>query len=468
MNVFTRGVRNAFRNSIRTFSIIVILGLSIALALAMVLARGAVEKKIESVKGSIGNTVTVTPAGVRGFEGGGEPLTTDQIAQVKTLAHVSSAAETLNDRLDTSKTNLVSAIDEGSLGKRFQQNNGESVTPLAGDGAGVERFGSPQFRTSFTPPISISGTDDLQDSNAANNGSLNVTSGSAFDVNSTDNVALVGKTLADKNSLSVGSTFTAYGAQVKVVGIFDAGNTFSNNQVLVPIKTLQTLSQQANQVSSAVVKVDSISNVDGVVKAIQGKLGSAADVVSQESEAQSAIAPLENIKTISLFSLIGAVAAGSAIILLTMVMIVRERRREIGVLKAIGASNLKVMVQFMSEAVTFTLLAAVVGILLGVVGGQPITKVLVNNSANSGAPTVQMNGVASSGGVRFARGGGAPARLGRNLGLTGQNLRDVRAVVGWSTLVYGLGAALLIAVIGSSFAALLIAKIRPAEVMRVE
>ena len=37
------------------------------------------------------------------------------------------------------------------------------------------------------------------------------------------------------------------------------------------------------------------------------------------------------------------VVAGAIIIFLTMMMIVRERRREIGVLKAIGASNVNVV-----------------------------------------------------------------------------------------------------------------------------
>jgi ABC-type antimicrobial peptide transport system permease subunit len=40
--------------------------------------------------------------------------------------------------------------------------------------------------------------------------------------------------------------------------------------------------------------------------------------------------------------------------------------------------------------------------------------------------------------------------------------------VGWDVILYGLGAAVLIAIIGSGIASLFIAKIRPAEVMRVE
>lgn len=70
MNMISRGARNAFRNYLRTGSIVIILGISIGLALSMLVAREAVTTKIETVKSSVGNTVTVAPAGARGFEGG--------------------------------------------------------------------------------------------------------------------------------------------------------------------------------------------------------------------------------------------------------------------------------------------------------------------------------------------------------------------------------------------------------------
>lgn len=70
MSTVTRGVRNAFRNPIRTAGVTIILALSIGLALVMTLSLKAVTNRIEIVKSSIGNTVTVSPAGARGFEGG--------------------------------------------------------------------------------------------------------------------------------------------------------------------------------------------------------------------------------------------------------------------------------------------------------------------------------------------------------------------------------------------------------------
>lgn len=383
VNVVTRGMRNAFRNSIRTFSIVIILGLSVGLALSMVIARAGVQKKIDSVKGSIGNTVSVSPAGVRGFEGGGEPLTTAQIDKVKNLAHVSSVTQMLQDRLTSDNSSLASAIDPGSLGKRFNSNNGERLE-IKGGGGITSRQGSSDsgnITRSFTPPITVIGTNNAAAATEiANNGTLALTGGALFGSSTSENVALVGKDLAIKNNLKVGSTFTAYGQTFKVVGMYDTGTDFSNNSVAMPLSVLQKLSGQEGQVSLATIKVDNINNVASVYNAVKGKLGDAADVTNNLSEAESTLAPLENIKTISVYSLIGSVVAGSAIILLTMVMIVRERRREIGVLKAIGASNAKVVSQFMVEAITFTSLGALVGVVVGIIGGSPITRVLVSLS----------------------------------------------------------------------------------------
>lgn len=455
MNVVTRGVRNAFRNQIRTFSIVIILGLSIGLALTMLIARQAVTEKIDSVKSSVGNTVSVSPAGVRGFEGGGTALTDAQVASLEKLTHVSTVDKSLSDRLTSTNSNLASAIDAGALGQRFSQNNGTSSGSMPPPPR-LDAVGGSAADTgtrTFTPPVNVVGTNNPTSLSAQQGGgTLKLTSGKAVDGSSSENVALIGSTLASKNNLKVGSTFTAYSTTVTVAGIFDAGNTFANNQVIMPLKAVQTLSSQAGAITSATIHVDSVTNVDSVTSAAQKTLGSSADVTNNAESAKAAVAPLENIQTISLYSLIGAVVAGSVIILLTMIMIVRERRREIGVIKAVGASNINVVTQFASEAVTFTLLGSAIGIVFGMLAGNPITRLLVNNSTGSAN----------------AVGGPGMGGPGRGLGGISRNISNVTATVGWEIILYGLLVALIIAVVGSALASLFIAKIRPAEVMRAD
>src|SRR5664279_6657615 len=131
MNSMTRGVKNAFRNPLRTFAVVVILAIGIGLSLSMLVAQQAIGDRITQLQANLGSTVTINPAGARGFEGGGEPLTSSTLTKVTGVDHVSSAAGSLAIRLrnaDASSstggfggasqstagtTNLTSAIDPG-------------------------------------------------------------------------------------------------------------------------------------------------------------------------------------------------------------------------------------------------------------------------------------------------------------------------------------------------------------------
>lgn len=455
-------MRNAFRNGIRTVSIVVILGISVGLSLSMLVARQAVQDKITNVKSSIGNTISISPAGSRGFEGGGEPLTSAQMTKVSQVANVTNVTSTLSDRLTSDNTNLQSSIEAGTLGNRAQSNSGVGFeAPPRGEMPSGSTSNSSSSSTTvtrtFTPPVTITGVSSTDNATVYGGDSVTFTSGSAFDASSTENVAVVGKSIAEKNSLSVGSTFTAYGKTITVVGIYDTGNTFSNNGVIMPIGTLQSISDQSGQITSATVTVNSIDNIDAAVTAIKSTLGDTADVVSNQTTAKTAIEPLESVKTIATYSLIGALGAGAVIILLTMMMIVRERRREIGVVKAIGSSNAKTMLHFISEAITFTVLGLAVGTIIGVFASQPITKILVNNSSSTTSQTTTQG-----------RPGGLRGNVNSSVNNTLRSVDNIKASIGVDTIVYGVGMAFVIAIVGSALPAYFISRVRPAEVMRAE
>jgi len=192
--------------------------------------------------------------------------------------------------------------------------------------------------------------------------------------------------------------------------------------------------------------------------------------VSDASANADTLSSLDNVKTIATYSLIGALVAGSVIIFLSMLMIVRERRREIGVLKAIGSSNAKISWQFVSEALTLTGMAAVVGVIGGIILSNPVLDALVSSSSDTGGGPQTF--VAGPGGGGPPRGGGGTVQfsggVGRAFSNFGDVLSNVHATVGFSILLYGLLAAVLIAIIGTAIPSWLIAKIRPAEVMRTE
>jgi len=425
----------------------------------MLAARQAVDAKIQNVKGSVGNTVSISPAGVRGFEGGGTALTDAQLAKVSDLAHVTGVTETLNDRLTTSTTNLQSGINPGELGMRRSGQTGVGTPPSLNENSDGSNSGTNQ--QTFTMPVEITGVSDASDASTFGGSKVTWKSGAAFDASKDENVAVVGTKIASKNNLSVGSTFTAYDTSIKVVGIYDAGTDFANNGVFVPLATLQKLSDQSGQITSATATVDSLDNLSGVTSEIKSTLGSSADVTSSQDTANQLVQPLESVKSIALFSLIGAAIAGAVIILLTMLMIVRERRREIGVMKAIGASKATIIRQFVAESVTLMVLGLVVGLGLGVLAATPLTNMLVDNSTSSSSS--QGASGPGQGGSGFRLGGLRIARTAAR-----ESNENVQASVGIDTIGYGLLAALLIAAIGSAVPAYFITTIKPAEAMRNE
>lgn len=452
MGVISRGIKNAFRNNIRTFSIVVILSISIAMALIMFISLKTVNNKIDSIKSNIGNFLTVSPAGIRGFEGGGELLTSDDVAKISQISGVSKVASTLMDHLSSANTNLQPAQDAGSFGQRQRSENGD-VTPNAPSSTSGDTSSH-----GFQMPVMVSATSDLSIISSLNISQLNVTSGQLFNSASNENVAILGSALAAKNNLAVGSTFQAYSKDIKVVGIFDGGNQFANTLAIMPITTLQNLSGQTGQINSVIVQTSSIDQLSSVETEIKNQLGSKTDVTSNQDTSNNALEPLRNIKSIAAYSLVGSVIAGGIILFLAMIMIVRERRREIGVLKAIGSTNVGIVNQFIVEAMVLTFLSSVLGIIGGALLSNPVLKILISN--NTTGATQSMSG---------PQGHGAMMRMGASA-LSGAQgaIKDLAANVGLDIILYGILAAIVVAIIGSAIPAFIIAKVRPAEVLRSE
>jgi putative ABC transport system permease protein len=415
----------------------------------MLVAKSSVDNKITSVKSNAGTSITISPAGVSGFAGGGDPLTSDQLAAIKNTANIVSTSATLSDQMGTSDTNLTASLEMGSFGQRqqrFENNSNSSDTRTTNSSMPMP-----------TPRTSATGTTN-PNSVSTNGSSLNITSGTTIDGNSSDLVALVGSDIATKNNLSVGSTFTAYSKTITVSGIFKTDNKFQDSGIIMPLATVQSLTSQTGSVSSVTAKVNSSDNVDAVVTSLKSSLGDKADIVSEAQQAADSVSSLESISSIALMGVIGATIAGAIIVLIAMIMIVRERRREIGVIKAIGGSDKKVISQFITEALTLTVIGSIIGLSLGVIVSGPMTTSLVSNQENNSTISSRPDSVSNK----------QPGMMGRGMEQISNSLTQITSSVTPQTFAMAIGITFVIAIVGSATPAWFIAKIRPAEVLRSE
>jgi putative ABC transport system permease protein len=80
---------------------------------------------------------------------------------------------------------------------------------------------------------------------------------------------------------------------------------------------------------------------------------------------------------------LGSIAAliSGIVIMNVMIISVRERRREIGTMKAVGATNKQVLLTILLEAVTISVGGAIVGVMLSFAGASYLNMLLLQSIA---------------------------------------------------------------------------------------
>ena len=196
-------------------------------------------------------------------------------------------------------------------------------------------------------------------------------------------VAVLGATTADDLGLgasAIGTQVTIGGLPFQVVGILQAkgssGPFSQDDQVLIPMATARHYFVQGDTIRSIGVSVATPDQMDLVKAEIQTTLeqrhGIAAGgtddfTITDQAQLLSTVSAVTTTLTILLAGIASiSLVVGGIGIMNIMLVSVRERTREIGIRKAIGARGRDVLAQFLIEALTLSLLGGMVGIVLGV------------------------------------------------------------------------------------------------------
>lgn len=187
------------------------------------------------------------------------------------------------------------------------------------------------------------------------------------------NVAIAGRLFAEQR-LGSEKHIVLNGRPFNVVGIYTTANDFGDNHVFIPINAFRATFNPGKKLSKIFVTADSVANVERVVAEL--KLIEEADVVTSPEAVSTARTTLGTLAVASAYAAILLFAIGAVLTVFVMVLSTRERIREIGTLKAIGASNREVVLQFLSEAFAMSALGAAGALLLALPFAPLVSSVL--------------------------------------------------------------------------------------------
>jgi putative ABC transport system permease protein len=201
-------------------------------------------------------------------------------------------------------------------------------------------------------------------------------------------VAVLGATTADDLGLdqsSIGSDIQIGGLPFRVVGILQpkgsSGPVSQDDQILIPISTAQRYFVSGQSVRSIGVSVASADAIDATQALMTFTLEQrhGTDGTNDDFSIQSQAQLLDTFSSVTGFLtlLLAGIASISLVvggigIMNIMLVSVRERTREIGIRKAVGARNGDILFQFLVEALVLSLLGGLIGIVLGVAASAAI------------------------------------------------------------------------------------------------
>ena len=199
-------------------------------------------------------------------------------------------------------------------------------------------------------------------------------------------VAVIGATTADNLSLteaSVGTTINIGGLPFVLIGILQpkGGSTTADDQVVIPFSTVHELFVGSNSVSSIGLSATTQEDIAAVTSEITATLEqrhgitTGVDDFTITSQAQL-LGTVSSVSDVLTFLLAGiasiSLLVGGIGIMNIMLVSVRERTREIGIRKAIGARGRDILSQFLVEALALSLAGGFIGILVGVAASLAI------------------------------------------------------------------------------------------------
>jgi putative ABC transport system permease protein len=299
----------------------------------------------------------------------------------------------------------------------------------------------------------VQGMDPGEELMLMNGGGFQIIEGRSLEgSDNSSQVAIIGTELAESNNADVGGYIALGDSQFEVVGILSSGTRFGDNAAIVPYQAAKAAFDSEGP-SVVYVTAGSLGEVEQMVTDLRNALGTDYDVVTPTDRSDTQQEALDTIQSNSTTAAWLALITGMAVMVFIMILITRERVREIGVLKAIGFKNSKIVTQLVTESVTLATMGFIVGMVFVLVAGPSISSMMMETG------TIEEQ--STTGGSSLVPGQTRPS--GTTVGFA-----EVDFTMEPVLLVITLVVAVVLGVVGSLYPVMQAIKLSPAEALRYE
>ncbi|NRD18989.1 ABC transporter permease [Winogradskyella eckloniae] len=209
---------------------------------------------------------------------------------------------------------------------------------------------------------------------------------SQSDIQLSKKVAVIGNKMKKdlfKNEDPINKNIQVFGMNFKVVGVyFDPGGDREESQVYIPVTTAQKVFNGGENIRNMAFTVkmaddfdEAVAMSNAVALGIEQKIKeihtvapddvSAVRVRNTLEQAEKIYSLVATIKAVFWFVGIGTIIAGIVGVGNIMLIIVKERTKEIGIRKALGALPTSIIGMILQEAVFVTMFSGLFGLILG-------------------------------------------------------------------------------------------------------
>ena len=308
----------------------------------------------------------------------------------------------------------------------------------------------------------ISGFDNVKNAKVFQNRQVQLIEGKYPE---TANDALISDELAKMNDLKVGDSFQAKDIHdknlngktlqemtYKISGIYHNDDTNAYAEVFTKTDNLINEEYAYKPLLQGTFFLSDPKDLEAFKKdAMQAGLSDYYNVKTDDIAYNAFIKPIEQMTGIANIFLVVVLVLGTTILLLLSMLAIRERKYEIGVLRAMGMKKSSIVLQMLLESLMIMVVCLILGLVIGSLIAQPVTDMmLANKLASQSGGNIMNTGNTVMGGLATDN---AP-------------ITHINAVLSAATIAQLSAIAVLLVVLASAVSSFYAMKFEPMRILR--